>query len=139
MHHMNRGPIGRIIAHVFDDRAHLLLAGGTPTHTGVTLGQMRRCRSELQQHPRVRHNVTLEQARVFVQLAGEQPVTYRLDPDANWLPDGLVVEDHDGLAMTYTDEHGRLHETVVLGTGSRFELYDAAEVDWITQHTFTSS
>src|SRR5690606_31476451 len=116
-----------------------LLAGRAPMHTGVTLGQMRRCRSELKQHPRVRHNPTLEQARVFIELRGEQPTTYRLDPDANWLPDGLVGDARDGLAMTYTDEQGRMHETVVLGNGSRFELYDAAEVDWITQHTFTSS
>ena len=137
MHRSNRGPIGRIIAHVFDERARLLLGAGDAQHTGVTLGQMRRCRDELKQHPSVRHDVTLEQARVFVQLEGSEPITYRLDPDANWLPDGLDVDGRDGLAMTYTDQQGRRHETVVLANGSRFELYDAGEVDWITQHTLT--
>jgi hypothetical protein len=80
-------------------------------------------RGELRHHPAVTHRPTGNQVRQYADLGGYEPLTYDLDPDANWMPDGLVLEHRHGLAFTFRDAAGRLHETVVLPGGERFELF----------------
>ena len=78
----------------------------------------------------VQHAVTSGQVRWYVTLGGYEPTSYRLDPDANWLPQGLIVDGAYGLAFSYRDDRGRLHETVALPDGDcRFELFEAVSED----------
>jgi hypothetical protein len=77
---------------------------------------------ELRGHPHVHHRPTRAQVRVYADLNGFGPHTYRLEPTANWMPADLDLEHLDGLAFTFHDEHGWRHETTVLADGCRFEV-----------------
>jgi hypothetical protein len=84
-----------------------------------------RARQELRA---LHHSPTRAQRRAYRNLGGFEPSSYRLDPQANWLPRGVVIEAPYGLAFSFRDPHG-LHETVVLPDGSRFELFPPFDVE----------
>jgi hypothetical protein len=72
---------------------------------------------------RLRHRPSVAQLQALGRLGGQEVLSYRLDPDANWMPRGLICPGDWGLAFTFTDADGRMHETVVLPGGERFELF----------------
>lgn len=73
----------------------------------------------LTEHPRVRHQVTVQQARAYLELDGIEPCSYDTNPVRNWLPEHLTVEEPHALCFAADGD-----DLVVLGNGTRFFLGD---------------
>jgi hypothetical protein len=101
----------------------LIKEGAAMLHTVTRARRRLRARRELRHDRRVQHRSSAAQTRLYAGRRGHEPLTYLLDPDANWMPQGLVLEQPYGLALTFRDDRGRLDETAALPDGGRFELF----------------
>ncbi len=72
-------------------------------------------------HRGVRHRPTAGRAHPHADLGGDEPLTHPLDPDANRMPRGLVLESRPGPGFMFRDRAGRRHETVAPPDSGRFE------------------